>query len=325
MVVVQREAEAHAADRLVAWPYKVHAAVGELVRAHLLRAGSGVHHRDEQAVAKCSRCVTRDARGQRERVRACGADDRLDHPATLTTGSDSPQGYALAMSSDEMRATWDAAASSEAIDTYVGDPATAEPELDGFFGRLGDDPRGGTCVEVGCGPGRMTGLLAARFDRVIAVDVSTEMLALARAAVHDGNVDFRAVGGERLDSVGDDEADVLVCYLVLQHLPDRRLVSAYLAEFGRVLRPAGRAFVQLPVTHTGVAPFLWRGLRRAAVPLTARGGGVSEQAAYRGVRLTDVELADALLAANLEVAARDESDTSPYRYAREVFLRLEHA
>ena len=171
----------------------------------------------------------------------------------------------------------------------------------------------------------MTGLLAARFDRVIAVDVSPEMLERARRAVPDDNVDFRAVDGERLDSVEDAVCDTLVCYLVLQHLPDRRLVTAYLREFARVLRPGGRAFVQLPVMRRGLAPSAWRALRRIALPLTGRRGDVSARAAYRGVRLNDAELDDALREARLEVTARDESDTSPYRYAREVFLRLEHA
>ena len=62
-----------------------------------------------------------------------------------------------------MRRTWDALAAGETA-VYVGDPATGEAELAGLFGRLGADPRGGTCVEVGCGPGRMTGALAERFD-----------------------------------------------------------------------------------------------------------------------------------------------------------------
>ena len=79
-----------------------------------------------------------------------------------------------------MRATWDAAAASDRIDEYVGDPATARAELEGLFGRLGADPRRGTCVEVGCGPGRMSGVLAERFDRVVAVDVSAGMLERAR-------------------------------------------------------------------------------------------------------------------------------------------------
>ncbi len=225
-----------------------------------------------------------------------------------------------------MRQTWDAAARAEEVDAYVGDPRTAEAELAGLFGRLGDDGRGGTCVEVGCGPGRMTGLLAARFELVVAVDVSSEMLDLARNSVTATNVDFRVVGGERLDTVESGIADVLVCYLVLQHLPSREVVTSYLAEFGRVLAPAGRAFVQIPVIVPGLRSSAWRGLRRAVLPVETRlRGDVSSQAAYRGSRLDDRELEAALAAAGLRVAARDESGDSPYRYAREVFLRLEGA
>ncbi len=53
------------------------------------------------------------------------------------------------------------------------------PSWRGLFGRLGVDPRGGVCVEVGCGPGD-TGALAERFDRVLALDVSPAMLEQAK-------------------------------------------------------------------------------------------------------------------------------------------------
>jgi len=222
-----------------------------------------------------------------------------------------------------MRTTWDAAARSERRDEYVGDPATAGEELDSLFGRLGDDPRDGVCVEVGCGPGRMTRALAERFDRVIAVDVSPGMLDLARRNMSAANIDYRLVSGERLDTVEGSVADVLVCYLVLQHLPSRDHVLAYLHEFGRVLALGGRAYVQVPVLAAGVRPQLWRSLRALAVPAARLGGRVERQPAYRGFRLTEPELARGLAAAGLSVTARDESPESPYRYAREVFLRLE--
>src|SRR5262249_53790995 len=77
---------------------------------------------------------------------------------------------------------WDAAATSEEVEVYVGERARGSQELDSLFGRLGAGPRGGVCVEVGCGIGRMTPLLVERFDRVIAVDVSPAMLDAARAA-----------------------------------------------------------------------------------------------------------------------------------------------
>ena len=222
-----------------------------------------------------------------------------------------------------MRTTWDAAAASERLDDYVGDPATARAELEGLFGRLDDDPREGVCVEVGCGPGRMTVDLAERFERVIAVDVSPAMLERAREAVSAKNVDFRLVSGDRLDSVEDGIGDVLICYLVLQHLPRRAVVLAYLREFARVLAPRGCAFVQIPVLGPGLRPRLWRLMRGLGVPLGRMSHDVAKRPAYRGYRLTETELARGLEAAGLRVAARDESAESPYRYAREVFLRLE--
>jgi SAM-dependent methyltransferase len=208
----------------------------------------------------------------------------------------------------------------------VGDPATARTELEGLFGRLGADPRRGVCVEVGCGPGRMTGVLAERFDRVVAVDVSEGMLERARSTVTEPNVDFRVVAGDRLETIEDAIADTLICYLVLQHLPERRAVLRYLEEFARVLSPEGRAFVQLPVMDDGIRPRVWRLVRRVAVPVSALfRRGVTDRAAFRGTRLTEVELQVGLAGAGLRTGARDESPESPYRYASEVFLRLEHA
>jgi SAM-dependent methyltransferase len=224
-----------------------------------------------------------------------------------------------------MRTTWDAAAASDRVEHYVGDPATAASELESLFSRLGEDPRGGTCVEVGCGFGRMTSPLAARFDRVVAVDVSPRMLELARASVSAPNVEFELVSGSSLDPVTDGAADALVCYLVLQHLPQRTVIEGYLREFARVLDPSGRAFVQLPVLEGGARTRLWRMGRALAVPLLAARGGIARRPAYRGYRLTQDELQRSLAAAGLRVAAHDQSPTSPYRYAHEVFLRLERA
>jgi SAM-dependent methyltransferase len=217
-----------------------------------------------------------------------------------------------------MRRTWDALAAGETA-VYVGDPATGASELAGLFGRLDGDPRGGTCVEVGCGPGRMTGALAERFDQVVAVDVSPAMLERAHAAVSAPNVSFVAVSGERLDGVEDGSADTLVCYLVLQHLPDREVVEAYLREFARVLAPGGAAYVQVPVL--GRAGRLWRGLRG---PLIALGRRPETGAAFRGFRLTRRELDRGLAAAGLKVAAEDEGP-SAYRFSRDRFLRLTRA
>lgn len=223
-----------------------------------------------------------------------------------------------------MRRVWDAAAASAEVERYVGARATGRSELESLFGRLGADPRGGTCVEVGCGFGRMTAALAERFDRVLALDVSPAMLDAARAAVEASNVEFLAVPGERLEGVGDGVAGTLVSYLVLQHLPAQRTILGQLAEFGRVLAPEGQGFVQLPVLGPGLAPRLWRLARGAVVPVASRlSRRLTSRPEYRGYRLTEDELAGGLAAAGLHVAVRDEATPSPYRFSREVFLRLE--
>ena len=218
----------------------------------------------------------------------------------------------------KMRATWDALAADP--DAYVGDPARGRSELQGMFERLGADPRGGTCVEVGCGPGRMTAALAERFDRVVAVDVSPAMVERARASVVDPNVDFRVVSGERLDGVESGVADALVCYLVLQHLPSRERVVAYLAEFARVLAENGEAFVQLPVLDDGRRPRAWRAVRSAVVPLTSL--GPTRRREFRGYRLTRDELDAGLDRAGLRVVATDVGPDAPYRFSHDLFLRL---
>jgi len=214
-----------------------------------------------------------------------------------------------------MRRTWDALAGSDSP-VYVGDPATGAEELAGLFGRLDADPSEGLCLEVGCGPGRMTGALAERFDRVVAVDVSPAMLEQARAVVTAPNVQFAVVSGERLDGVADGSADALVCYLVLQHLPARRVIESYLREFVRVLAPGGEAYVQIPVL--GSTGRLWRAMRWPLVALSRR---PEQGAAFRGFRLTRRELDRRLADAGLRVLAEDEGP-SAYRFSRDRFLRL---
>jgi SAM-dependent methyltransferase len=218
-----------------------------------------------------------------------------------------------------IRATWDALASDP--DVYVGDPDRGRIELESLFGRLGADPRGGTCVEVGCGSGRMTGALAERFDRVIALDVSPAMVERARAATPGAGVEFRAISGERLDGVEDASAGVVVCYLVLQHLPTRDSVAAYLGEFARALEPGGEAFVQLPVLDAGIRARAWRAGRSVLVPLT-RFLGPTRRPEFRGARMTQAELDEALTRAGLRVTAHDTGPDAPYRYSTDVFLRL---
>lgn len=104
-------------------------------------------------------------------------------------------------------------------------------------------------LDFGCGVGRLTRALAPHFDSVTGVDISETMIHRAgdlNAAI--ANVTFRCNRRADLTIFADATFDLLVCDIVLQHLPDRRTVQRYLAEFLRVLKPGGLLVFQLPIS-----------------------------------------------------------------------------
>ena len=123
-----------------------------------------------------------------------------------------------------------------------------------------DPELGGTCVEIGCGVGRVTSALARSFDRVVAVDVSAEMLERARVA-SPANVEFRQVDGPVIP-LADGEANAVFSCHVLQHLESRAALRAYLAEAHRVLRPGGTAMLHLTIVSR-TRSRLWRAKEEA--------------------------------------------------------------
>jgi ubiquinone/menaquinone biosynthesis C-methylase UbiE len=102
-----------------------------------------------------------------------------------------------------------------------------------------------SCLEVGCGAGRLTKQLAATFDQVYAVDVSEDMIARARNAVGD-NVQFSLVDGLHLPH-SDDAVTAVFSALVLQHLDNAQLGYTYFRELFRVLQPGGTLMIQIPL------------------------------------------------------------------------------
>lgn len=99
-------------------------------------------------------------------------------------------------------------------------------------------------VDLGCGTGRVTGSLAARGARVVAIDNAPAMLARCRAHSASVRADGAAapalVQGEALRiALRDGSMDAAVCVGLLEHLPPEVRAGA-LAELARVVRPGGR-------------------------------------------------------------------------------------
>ena len=106
-----------------------------------------------------------------------------------------------------------------------------------------DPNRGGTCLEIGCGGGRLTAALAPDFDRVVAVDVSADMLKRAQAVAPE-NVEFRQTDGSGLPAE-DASVDAVFSVHVLQHLEHRDDVVNYIREARRILRPGGSTLIHI--------------------------------------------------------------------------------
>ncbi len=109
-------------------------------------------------------------------------------------------------------------------------------------------------VDLGCGTGRVTGFLAARGARVVAIDNAAAMLARCRAhsasmrtgdAVPAGSQGDLAAPPSLLQgeaprlAVRDGSMDAAVCVGLLEHLPPE-VRTRTLGELARVVRPDGR-------------------------------------------------------------------------------------
>ena len=122
-----------------------------------------------------------------------------------------------------------------------------EEALDRLLGALGAAiPAGSVVVDIGCGVGRLTRPLARDAARVVALDVSGEMLAEARRLTPGlANVEWVHGDGETLQPVPDASADACVSHVVFRHIPDPAITLGYVREIARVLRPGGMAAFEL--------------------------------------------------------------------------------
>jgi ubiquinone/menaquinone biosynthesis C-methylase UbiE len=102
----------------------------------------------------------------------------------------------------------------------------------------GKDPKQMRVVEIGCGAGRVTRALANVFGEVHAVDVSGEMVALARRALADTpNAFVYQNNGKDLSVLPPGPFDFAFSTIVFQHIPSREVIYSYVREVHRLLRP----------------------------------------------------------------------------------------
>lgn len=102
-----------------------------------------------------------------------------------------------------------------------------------------------TCLEIGCGIGRLMMPLSQRCRRVIGVDLSSRMIRWAKAYLaRCPNVELIVNDGRSLEGVADGSVDFVFSHLAFQHITLFEVVENYLDEIVRVLRPGGYCRIQ---------------------------------------------------------------------------------
>ncbi len=122
--------------------------------------------------------------------------------------------------------------------------ATGRAEIDACIAHLDElglrGDRREQALDFGCGVGRLTVALADHYDRVLGVDIASNMVAQARGHL---GVSYESMGS--LESLVSDTFDLIYSNITLQHMPQHNQRD-YIREFIRILHPDGLAVFELP-------------------------------------------------------------------------------
>ncbi|HML17760.1 MAG TPA: class I SAM-dependent methyltransferase [Bryobacteraceae bacterium] len=118
-------------------------------------------------------------------------------------------------------------------------------------------------LEIGCGPGRLMRPMSRHFVEIHGVDVSDEMIGLAREKLRDvPNAHVYVTNGSSLAPFADESFDFVYSYAVFQHIPSREVIFEYLREIRRVLRTGGLTVLQFSGLANRLAEVdTWDGVR----------------------------------------------------------------
>lgn len=154
---------------------------------------------------------------------------------------------------------------AEAKDTHVADPAyyqLAETELRGILAR--HFRPGVNVLDIGCGNGEYTTIVAEQAGRVLAFDISENLLASARKRCEAlDNISFFQTNVSTTKVAFDGQVDAVFCMGVFACMPDDAQLNQMLDDFAGYLVEGGmlvlrdstvqgtQQYVRYPSGHIG--------------------------------------------------------------------------
>ena len=197
----------------------------------------------------------------------------------------------------QMREDWNRRAKEDAFyyvafgrrhqnqDEFLATAADAVRGLEYDLARLPSsvEPQDRKALEIGCGPGRLMSFMSRHFGEIHGVDVSDEMVGMARDQLRDiSHAHVHQNSGADLTLFPAESFHFVYSYAVFQHIPSRDVVLNYLRESARVLKPAGVLCCQLRGRAQTETPDTWDGcaFSRNDVFEFARASGLQLQWIY---------------------------------------------
>lgn len=105
-------------------------------------------------------------------------------------------------------------------------------------------------LEIGCGDGYGTSILAKHFKQIEAIDISNETIQRAKAIYKLDNCNFSVSTDKKLN-FPDNSFDAVISFHVIEHVKN---VRKYLKEIKRVLKPDGKFIITTPSRTHRLAP-----------------------------------------------------------------------
>ncbi len=149
---------------------------------------------------------------------------------------------------DDVRRTYDLIAHD--YDREIGDELDHKPLDRALLTALVELVGSGRLADVGCGPGHVTRYLATLHDDVVGLDLSPEMVAIARS--HAPGLSFDVASMLALPVAEGSWAGAVAMYSVI-HLSAAERRTA-LAELARALRPGGHLLLAFHVSGPDLPP-----------------------------------------------------------------------
>ena len=131
----------------------------------------------------------------------------------------------------------------EHYDKFIKNDETIVSQL----GNFGDK----TCIDYGCGIGRITKYMANDFKKVYGLDTSEEAIKLAKQNVTNENVKFIKIDRRKKLKI---KVDLIFSYIVLQHLT-KDVQKKILSELKNLLKDTG--IVKIQVRGREIDKYQW--------------------------------------------------------------------